>query len=145
MGRVGGGGGVPNYKYVCNNLNMDPSLPTSILHPPDVIRIISVPRPFPFFTPLLLIKLKNQNWLIHCTEEFQPIPSFITDKSDHEYDGYVVIVLLHISHRRGQAKYHTNMHPYTQHTQSCSQAFPLSIVSCMQKQRGKVWECLLHM
>ena len=31
-------------------LNADPSLPTSTSRPPDVIHVIGVPRPSPFFT-----------------------------------------------------------------------------------------------
>ena len=48
-------------------LSADTSPPMSTSHPPDVIHVISVPRPFPFFTTLLLPciilntnQLKNQ-------------------------------------------------------------------------------------
>ena len=57
-----------------------------------------------------------------ATEEFQPISRQVRPKDD---------VVLHTSHRQGQAKYHSNKYPYTQHTQSCFQAFPLSIVAKM--------------
>ena len=42
------------------NLNVDPSPHTSTSNPPNVIHMIGVPRPSPFFTALILIL--NANW-----------------------------------------------------------------------------------
>ena len=123
---------------------MDPpptTSPTSTSHPPDVIHVISVFRPSSFFTPLPLYYKTKEPKLAHPLHRRVPANTRLHYRQVRPKDDrYVVTAVLHISHHRGQAKYHSNR--CSQHSQSCFQAFPLSIVSSMQKWRGKV--CVAH-
>ena len=94
-----------------------PNSPTSTSHPPDVIHIISVFTPSPFFTPLPLYYQTKEPKLAH------PLHRRVPDNTKLHYRqvrpwGWYVTAVLHISYHRGQAKYHSN--PCSQHSQPVS-------------------------